>query len=62
MTAPASPQLEALRRWEDAGGTWAVVSRSAASVTVALCRCDGGEVVDELVLTDPAARAYAGDG
>jgi hypothetical protein len=53
-----SDELAALLRWETAGGTWEVLTRSASSVTVALCRCDGGEQVDELVLHDPDGRAY----
>ena len=58
MTDPRSPAGEdlrpVLRRWEDAGGTWQLVARSATSVTVALCRCDGGEEVDRLTTTHPA--------
>ena len=42
-----------LSRWEDAGGTWRVVGRSSASLTIGLCRCDGGEEVDRLVVSDP---------
>jgi len=33
------------------------MARSAASVTVVLCRCDGGEIVDRLELTEPDAVA-----
>ena len=40
--------LDRLRRWEDAGGTWRVTARRAETVTIALCRCDGGEEVDRL--------------
>ena len=43
---PAATELDRLRRWEDAGGTWRVVGRRAGTVTIALCRCDGGEEVD----------------
>lgn len=53
-----SAQLETLLRWQAAGGTWEVVTRSTASVTVALCRCDGGEIVDRLALTEPDALAH----
>ena len=52
-----------LRRWEDAGGTWQLVARSATSVTVALCRCDGGEEVDRLTSSHPASvRQLAAGG
>ncbi len=50
--------LEILERWIRAGGTWNVVSRSQARVTVALCRCDGGEEVDRVTSTDPAFVAH----
>ncbi|HEY5786515.1 MAG TPA: hypothetical protein VIT65_17235 [Microlunatus sp.] len=53
--------LERLRRWEDAGGTWRVTARRADTVTVALCRCDGGEEVDRLCTSDPAAIGHLGD-
>lgn len=53
--------LPALRRWEEAGGVWRVAARSATQVSVALCRCDGGEEVERLTSADPAAlRALAG--
>lgn len=41
--------VEELRRWQDAGAVWRVVSRSSGSVAVALLRCDGGEEVGRLV-------------
>ncbi|TDC48867.1 hypothetical protein E1212_19825 [Jiangella ureilytica] len=41
-------------RWEDAGGEWRVVARTATTATVALCRCDGGEEVDRFTSADPA--------
>jgi hypothetical protein len=47
-----------LVRWEDAGATWAVVGSSAAGVTVALLRCDGGEEVDRFTSADPRLIAY----
>lgn len=53
--------LEILERWERAGGTWSVVSRSQARVTVALCRCDGGEEVDRLTSSDPAFLAHVAE-
>jgi hypothetical protein len=47
-----------LVRWEDAGATWQVVSRTARGVTVALLRCDGGEEVDRFTSDDPRLLAY----
>lgn len=42
-----------LRRWEDAGAHWQVVSETATAVTIALLRCDGGEEVDRFTSADP---------
>jgi hypothetical protein len=53
--------LERLRRWEDAGGTWRVAARRAETVTVALCRCDGGEEVDRFTSSDPVVLNHVGD-
>jgi len=53
--------VEQLQRWEDSGGTWAVLSRSEEEVVVALLRCDAGEIVDRLESDDPALREYVAD-
>lgn len=52
-----------IERWEDAGGTWrvvavsgdiaAVASQEPQEAVVELLRCDGGEIVDRVRLTDP---------
>lgn len=55
-----SADVERLRRWEDAGGTWQVVARSGPSVTVALRRCDGGEEVDRFTSIDRLLVDYLG--
>ena len=47
-----------LQRWQDSGAVWQVVARSSSSVTVALCRCDGGEEVDRLTSGDPGLLAF----
>jgi hypothetical protein len=47
-----------LIRWEEAGATWQVVSRTARAVTIALLRCDGGEEVDRFTSDDPRLLAY----
>ena len=54
MTARGSDDLDRLRRWVDSGGTWRVIGRRTDALTIALCRCDGGEVVDRLATCDPA--------
>ncbi len=46
--------LEQLQRWEESGGTWALLSRSGDRAVVALMRCDGGEIADRLESGDPA--------
>jgi len=50
--------IAVLRRWEERGAVWQVVGEGPAGVTVALCRCDGGEEVDRLTSDDPALRDY----
>ncbi len=52
--------VEELRRWEDSGAHWQVVSRTADRLTIALLRCDGGEEVERLVSDDPALLAFVG--
>lgn len=54
----ASPPAAVLR-WEGLGGTWRVLSVGEGSATVALCRCDGGEVAERLTLTDPLEVSWA---
>ena len=50
--------LDLLRRWEDAGGTWRLDHRRGDTMTITLCRCDGGEEVDRLVSDAPELIAY----
>ena len=50
--------LETLRRWESAGGSWYVARSTEDLVAVSLCRCDGGEEVERLVSRDPALVRY----
>jgi hypothetical protein len=52
--------VETLRRWEQAGGHWRVVSRGPYGVAVALLRCDGGEEADRIQSGDPDLLAYLG--
>jgi hypothetical protein len=50
-----------LSRWEAAGAVWRVVARDGDAVTVALCRCDGGEEVGRLTSADPGLLRYLAD-
>ncbi len=50
--------VDKLVRWEDFGGTWRVVRRTAAGVTISMRRCDGGEQVEELTSDDPGLLAW----
>ena len=49
--------VDQLLRWEESGGTWYAVG----ATEVALCRCDGGEVVDRLAVEDEETVAYLQD-
>ena len=53
-------QAQTLRRWEEMGAVWRVLSRTADGATVALCRCDGGEEVERLRITEPDALDHLG--
>lgn len=58
---PEPELVRTLRTWADAGAQWQVVSLTEGQVTVALLRCDGGEEVERITSTDPAAVAYLRD-
>lgn len=57
-----SDDLAALRRWEDAGGTWQVLVRTPDSVTLSLCTCTGGEEADRLRSSEEDLIAYVAAG
>ncbi len=61
MSGTGGEAVAALRRWEDLGGTWEVLTRTPTRVTVALCRCDGGEEVDRLTSGDPDLLRFLAD-
>lgn len=44
--------MERLRRWENFGAIWRVVDRDVDTVTVSMCRCDGGEEVQRFKSAD----------
>ncbi|GAA1144768.1 hypothetical protein [Ornithinicoccus hortensis] len=50
--------LAALDRWSAFGGVWRVLASDGDVATVSLCRCDGGEEVERLVVRDPRALAH----
>jgi hypothetical protein len=52
--------VETLRRWEEAGGHWQVVSRGPSGLAIALLRCDGGEEAHRVVSSDATLAAYIG--
>jgi hypothetical protein len=52
-----SSVIDQLLRWEASGGTWYAVGTQE----VALCRCDGGEVVERLAVEDEETAAYLRD-
>lgn len=56
-TAPPNP-IELLERWQQFGGTWRVLSELRDSITISLCRCDGGEEVQRLTSNDPAILTW----
>ena len=56
-----SDRVAELRRWEDSGAVWSIVSRKQDRVTVALLRCDGGEEVDRFTSADPRLLDYIGE-
>jgi len=56
-----SEDSERLTRWEIAGGTWQVLVRRPDRVTIALCRCDGGEEVERFSSEEPDLLRHVGD-
>lgn len=52
--------VEVIRRWQDSGGLWRVLSRTASRVEVALLTCTGGEEMGRLSSSDPELLAFIG--
>jgi hypothetical protein len=50
-----------LRRWEDSGATWRVVSRAGGRLRIALITCTGDEEMDRLESDDPDLLAFVGE-
>lgn len=53
-----SEHVAALQRWESFGAVWRVIAPDSSGVTVALCRCDGGEEMERFSSSDPAVLGY----
>jgi hypothetical protein len=52
--------LEALRRWQDSGGTWRVVARGAGGLDIVLLTCTGDEEMGRITSADPELAAFVG--
>lgn len=57
----AERAVDVLRRWEESGGVWRVLSRTRAGLTISLRTCTAGEEVDRLVSADPELLGHVGD-
>jgi len=53
--------LDALRRWERSGASWALRSLDAGVAEVDLISCDGGERMGRLRSREPDFVAYVTD-
>lgn len=53
--------VETLSRWIDSGAMWRVLHRAPTSITVSMCRYDGGEEMERLTSTDPKLLTWIGD-
>lgn len=56
-----SSGLAALLRWEESGGTWAVLRRSDPGLLISLRTCTAGEEVERLTSADADVAAHVGD-
>ena len=52
--------VERLERWQQFGAVWRVLAVRSGTVTISLCRCDGGEEVARIVSGDPYLLAWLG--
>jgi hypothetical protein len=50
-----------LKRWQDSGAVWEVISRRGDTLTAALMRCDGGEEMDRFTSDDVRLWDFIGD-
>jgi hypothetical protein len=49
-----------LRRWEDSGAVWRVLSRTDDALVISLLTCSAGEEVDRLRSSDPDLLDFVG--
>jgi hypothetical protein len=54
----AEDPVELLQRWVSFGATWQVVASTSRDVTIALCRCDGGEEVMRITSGSQQLRGW----
>jgi hypothetical protein len=59
-TGRPAPPVEIVRRWQESGAMWRVVSRTSSGISIALMTCDGGEEVHRLTSSDPELLAFVG--
>jgi len=60
-TRTGTQLISTLVRWQESGGVWRVRDRNPARITVALLRCDAGEVVDQISSGVPEWLNYLRD-
>ena len=58
--ASPSSALAAVLRWEERGGTWAVLRRSVDALEISLRTCTAGEEVERLTSADADLAAHVG--
>lgn len=58
-TTPSA--FDSLLRWEDSGGTWAVLRRGEDDMTLSLRTCTADEEVDRLTTAEPEVIDHVGD-
>lgn len=52
--------VDVLRRWEDSGAMWQVVSRTGPALEISLVTCTGDEEMERLTSSDPDLIAFVG--
>jgi hypothetical protein len=57
----ADDPVDVLKRWEDHGAVWRIVSLTRDRAVIDLCTCYG-EPVDRLESTDPELLRFVADG
>ena len=62
MTSDSTSQhpLDVLRRWEESGAVWRVISKSKDAVDIALLTCSAGDEVERIHTSDLEVLAFVG--